>query len=100
MRTIRFLLTIANAKKGTPFWSISVNHTQMRSLLAMVLASWSAWAGTGFPADGLHILVTIDGSDELHISKRSATWVHKSWQQPTDVRLNGFQWNPQQRPVL
>jgi hypothetical protein len=59
-----------------------------------------AWAGAGFPADGLHILVAIDGSDELHLSHRSATWVHKSWGQPTDVRLNGFQWNPQQRPVL
>jgi hypothetical protein len=60
----------------------------------------AAAAGSGFPAEGLQIVAVIDGSDELHISQRSATWVHKSWAQPTDVRLNGFQWNPQQRPVL
>ncbi len=75
---------------ATP-WLVAVSFP----LLASV-----AWGDLGFPADGLHILVAIDGSDELHISHQSATWVHKSWGQPTDVRLNGWKWNPQQRPVL
>ena len=79
-----------------------VTHRAAVGLLAValpVLAS-IAWAGVGFPADSLRIVAAIDGSDELHISHRSATWVHQSWGQPTDVRLNGWKWNPQQRPVL
>ena len=59
-----------------------------------------ASAGVGFPADRLHIVAAIDGSDELHLSYRNATWVHKSGTQATDVRINGVQWNPQQKAGL
>ena len=84
-------ITIHRVTYRAAVWLLAVSLP----LLASV-----AWAGAGFPADGLHVVVTIDGTDELHISQRSATWVHKTWGQPTDVRINGFKWNPQQRPVL
>jgi hypothetical protein len=57
-------------------------------------------ASAAFPADSLHILVVIDGSDDLHISPQKATWIHKTWGPPTAVQINGVKWNPQQSPVL
>ena len=53
-----------------------------------------------FPADSLHIIVAIDGSDDLHISQRSAAWVHKTWGQPSNISINGYSWDPQQLPIL
>ncbi len=71
-------------------------------LLGLASESWAAVTSQtlNFPADSLHLVVAIDGSDDLHISQRAAKWVHKTWEQPTDVHINGYAWNPQQQPVL
>lgn len=54
-----------------------------------------------FPAGPTLLLeADIDGSDELHISYAGARWVHKYWSSPTNVRLNGVQWNPTATPFL
>jgi hypothetical protein len=42
----------------------------------------------------------IDGSDELHISYAGASWFHKHWGWPTEVRLNGIAWDPAVVPFL
>lgn len=48
----------------------------------------------------LHIRAEIDGSDELHISRDGARWVHKHWDWPRQVILNGVVWNPRENAVL
>jgi hypothetical protein len=48
----------------------------------------------------LRIVADIDGSDELHIDARGARWIHRSWQWPSDVRLNTVAWNPEKSPTL
>lgn len=48
----------------------------------------------------LHITAEIDGSDELHISPDRVWWVHKQWDWPQTVSLNGVAWNPRENPVL
>lgn len=48
----------------------------------------------------LHITAMIDGSDELHIFRDHAWWVHKQWGWPPQVSLNGVLWHPQSSPVL
>ena len=43
----------------------------------------------------LRIVAKIDGSDELHISREGAKWIHKHWKTPSEISLNGVAWNPQ-----
>lgn len=77
------------------------------STLAMLVSSLApasraaaAPPAPALPAGGLHLIATIDGSDDLHVSQRGAKWVHKTWGPPADVRINGRPWNPQQQPLL
>jgi len=48
----------------------------------------------------LRIAANIDGSDCLEITPVQATWMHKSWSWPTDVRLNDIRWSPRQTNIL
>jgi hypothetical protein len=48
----------------------------------------------------LRIVADIDGTDELHIDAQGARWVHRSWQWPSEVRLNTVVWNPEKSPAL
>ncbi|MDD5596800.1 MAG: hypothetical protein PHV82_02580 [Victivallaceae bacterium] len=47
-----------------------------------------------------HFTGTIDGSDEILITNEKAIWKHKHWGWPTNVKINGISWNPQQTPFL
>ena len=51
-------------------------------------------------ARSLRIVADIDGTDELHIDAQGARWVHRSWQWPSEVRLNKVAWNPEKSPML
>ena len=78
---------------------LKVGRANFSALLALFMAAHT-WGAAPFPAESLDIIAAIDSRDELHISNRAATWVHKSGAQPTGVQINGFRWNPQQNPVL
>ena len=52
------------------------------------------------PAATLHIVATIDGSDVLQISNSGATWIHKYWNNPSNVSLNGIAWDTVDDPTL
>jgi hypothetical protein len=51
-----------------------------------------------YPLD-LRIVAVIDGSDELRITSTETRWTHVSWDHPTQVRMNGMEWNPKDAPV-
>jgi hypothetical protein len=48
----------------------------------------------------LQVVAEIDGSDELHVDARGARWVHREWEWPREVRLNGVAWDPERSPTL
>ena len=48
----------------------------------------------------LKIAAEIDGSDCLRITATEATWDHKQWSGPANVRLNDAVWSVQQTNVL
>jgi len=48
----------------------------------------------------LHVTATIDGSDKLTITPTGAAWSHQFWGQPSNVTLNGVQWDPSAAPTL
>ena len=79
---------------------------QMRTVLflAVLLAGTAlggrAWAEAVSSADRIHIVASIDGYDELHISPQRTKWVHKGWDFPASIQVNGRSWNAQQKPVL
>jgi hypothetical protein len=52
------------------------------------------------PVATLHIVATIDGSDVLQISNSGATWIHKYWNNPSNVSLNGNAWDTVSDPTL
>jgi hypothetical protein len=53
-----------------------------------------------FTAASLKIAAEIDGSDCLKITASEATWEHKHWGGPVNVRLNEVPWSVQQTNVL
>ena len=74
-----------------------------RATFTALLAGFAAahaWGGVSFPAERLQIIAVIDNRDELHISYRAATWVHKSGAQPTGVQeqMAQFQWFVAEHP--
>ena len=48
----------------------------------------------------LHVTATIDGSDKVTITPSGAAWTHQFWGQPSNVTLNGVQWDPSAAPAL
>jgi serine/threonine-protein kinase len=52
-----------------------------------------------YPVD-LRILARIDGSDNVRFTSSETRWIHISWGHPTDVKVNGVDWNPRDNPVL
>ena len=42
----------------------------------------------------------IDGSEEILITSKKATWKHKHWRWPENIKINGIRWNPREEPVL
>jgi hypothetical protein len=52
-----------------------------------------------YPSD-LRIVAVIDGTDHLRITPTEARWEHVSWTHPTDIKMNGIEWNPQNAPVM
>jgi len=56
-------------------------------------------ASDPFPAQSVRVIAVIDGADILHLSKAGATWTHQSWSWPTDISINGYSWDPQQKPT-
>lgn len=69
-------------------------------LLTATALGGRAWAEDVSSASRINIVATIDGSDELHISPHSTKWVHKSWDFPASIQVNGRAWKAQQKPVL
>lgn len=51
-------------------------------------------------ATSLRIKARIDGSDTLHLSRDGARWEHKHWGPPSQVTINGRDWNPNRQPTL
>jgi hypothetical protein len=45
-------------------------------------------------APTLRIRATIDGSDELRLTRKAATWKHLTWGWPTIITLNGIPMDP------
>lgn len=41
----------------------------------------------------LRIVAQIDGVDELHISHAKASWVHRAFDMPSAVSINGQSWD-------
>ena len=78
---------------------MTVSSHQVILVLAVASAAL-AWADDRFPADRINIVAKIDGSDELLISHQGTRCVHKSWDDPTAVQVNGQPWNPQRMPVI
>ncbi|HEY2253915.1 MAG TPA: hypothetical protein VGH74_22725 [Planctomycetaceae bacterium] len=71
----------------------------LKWLMLLTLFASPVWGGD-FPADRLHILAKVDGTDELHLSPLKAKWAHKAMSLPTDIKINGLKWNVQQSPEL
>ncbi len=69
-------------------------------LFASIALCGRAAAEDASRAGRIHIVATIDGSDELHISTRSTKWVHKGWDFPASIQVNGRPWDAQQKPML
>jgi hypothetical protein len=42
----------------------------------------------------LEVVADIDGSDELHITRDGLKWNHKQWDWPSNVTVNGKEWDP------
>jgi len=74
-------------------------RAQIQWLILLVLLTSPA-RGADFPTDSLHVVVKIDGSDDLHISPRKTWWRHKAWRAPAEVQINDFKWNVRQSPEL
>ncbi len=92
------ILRVHDSKCSFASFSLAISLCFLSfGLLSLSAASQAANA---FPAESLHIVAVIDGSDDLHISQKTAKWVHKSWNYPTEVNVNGYVWNPQAVPVL
>ncbi len=45
-------------------WLRPMIMINLSTAVALFLPACVAWAGAGFPADGLHVFAAIDGSDE------------------------------------
>jgi hypothetical protein len=45
-------------------------------------------------APTLRVRATIDGTDELRLTRKSATWKHLTWDWPTNITLNDIPMNP------
>src|SRR5262249_53549538 len=44
---------------------------------------------------------TIDGSDQITITRKQATWLHSYWDLPPEpVTLNGISWDPREQATL
>jgi len=48
----------------------------------------------------LDIQADIDGSDTVTITPEGAKWAHKHWDWPSNVSINGVEWDPQAQPEL
>jgi hypothetical protein len=48
----------------------------------------------------LRIVADIDGSDRMLISGQEVLWIHRHWDWPSRVSINGVPWEPRHTPVL
>lgn len=64
-------------------------------VLCSVFIASQGFGQSDFPTDHLDVSAVIDGTDVLRLTKFGATWEHKGWSWPTDIRINGSPWDPQ-----
>ncbi|MEZ0388912.1 MAG: hypothetical protein ACAI34_17695 [Verrucomicrobium sp.] len=46
------------------------------------------------PRAALSIMARIDGSERIRITTAKAEWIHKYWEVPEKVSMNGVEWDP------
>lgn len=84
-----------SAIRNSDIFAVTFGKSLFGCVIYSIFIASQGFGQSEFPADHFDVSAVIDGNDVLRLSKSGATWVHKTWSWPTDIRINGSPWDPQ-----